>query len=83
MSFLETRISFSSNFASLFSVMKRNTSVFFHLNLICFGQKDPIRVEIFRLSTVRMKINAIPYVIFQATSQFSFKFCITLQSHDT
>ena len=30
-----------------------------------------------------MKNNQIPYVIFQATSQFSFKFCITLQCHDT
>ena len=30
-----------------------------------------------------MKINQIPYVIFQATCQFSFKFCITLQCHDT
>ena len=29
-----------------------------------------------------MKINQIPYVIFQATSQFSFKFCITFQCHD-
>ena len=26
----------------------------------------------------RMKINQIPYVIFQAKSQFSFKFYITL-----
>ena len=31
----------------------------------------------FGLSTARMKINQIPYVIFQATSQFSFKFCKT------
>ena len=37
----------------------------------------------FRLSTARMKINQIPYVIFQAMSQFSFKFYITLQYHNT
>ena len=30
-----------------------------------------------------MKINLIPYVILQVTSQFSCKFCITLQFHDT
>ena len=30
-----------------------------------------------------MKINQIPYVIFEATSQFSFKFWITFQCHDT
>ena len=40
-------------------------------------------MQIFRLSTARMKINQIPYVIFQTTSQFSFKFCITFQYHDT
>ena len=44
---------------------------------------DPIKVQIFRLSTARMKINQIPYVIFQATSQFSFKLCNTVQFHDT
>ena len=33
MLFLEPRVSFSSNFASLFSVMKHNFSVLFHLNL--------------------------------------------------
>ena len=31
MSFLEPRVSFSSNFASLFSVIRRNSSVLFHL----------------------------------------------------
>ena len=30
-----------------------------------------------RLSTARMKINQIPHVIFQAISQFFFKFCST------
>ena len=33
MSFLEPRVSFSSNFASLFSVMRHNYSALFHLNL--------------------------------------------------
>ena len=36
-----------------------------------------------KLSNACMKINQIPYVIFQGTSQFSFKFCITFQRHDT
>ena len=30
-----------------------------------------------------MKINQIPYVIFQPKSQFSFKLCNVLQFHDT
>ena len=40
-------------------------------------------MQIFRLSTARMKINQISYVIFEATSHFSIKFCITFQCHDT
>ena len=35
-------------------------------------------MQIFRLSTARMKINQISYVIFQTTSQFSFRFWISL-----
>ena len=74
---------FFSNFASPFSARKHNSSVFFYLNFICFGQKNLIKVQIFRLSTACMKINPIPYVIFQATCQFSFKICINFQCHDT
>ena len=33
-------------------------------------------MQIFRLSTSRMKINQIPYVTFQATSQFSLNFAL-------
>ena len=33
MPFLEPRVSFSSNFASLFSFMRHNSSVLFHLNI--------------------------------------------------
>ena len=29
-----------------------------------------------------MKMNQIPYIIFQTTSQFFFKYCITVQCHD-
>ena len=40
MSFLEPRVSFSSNFASLFSVMRHNSSVLFHLNLYMLWTKE-------------------------------------------
>ena len=80
---LELRVSFSFNFASLLSARKHSSSVFFHINFICFEQKDLIKEQIFRLSTVCMKINQIPYVIFQATCQFFFKICINFQCHDT
>ena len=43
-----------------------------------FGLKDPINMPILRLSIALVKICHIPHVIFQTTSQFFFKFCITL-----
>ena len=70
-------------FGSLFSVMRHNgSSVLFNLNFICFGKNEPIKVHIFRLATARMKINQHPYVTRQTTSQFFFKYCISLQCHD-
>ena len=54
-----------------------------HQNTPTFGQKQPIKVQIFRLSSARVRIHQIPHFIFEATSQFFFKFCITLQCHDT
>ena len=44
---------------------------FFIQNFIFFWQNKPVKVQIFRLATACMKINQIPYVIFQTTSQFS------------
>ena len=41
------------------------------------------KVQIIRLSTAHMRISQIPCIIFQATSQFSFKFCITFKCYDT
>ena len=38
-----------------------------------------MKVPIFTLSSVLMKICQIPHVIFQTTSHFLFKFCMTLQ----
>ena len=73
MSFLELRVSFSSNFTSLFSVMRDNSSVIFHLKLYLFWTKGANQSANFQ----------IPFAILQETSQFSFKFCITLQCHNT
>ena len=68
----ETTSQFLSKSQSLFSVMKDNSSVLFHLKL----------GNLFRLSTAHIKINQIPHVNFEKTSQFLFKFCITLQCHE-
>ena len=45
------------------------------------GLKDPINISILRLSIALVKICHIPHVIFHTTSEFFFKFCITLQHH--
>ena len=47
-----------------------------------FGLKDPMKLPIFRLSSTLEKICNLPHLIFQTTSQFFFKFCITLQYHE-
>ena len=44
---------------------------------------EKVKVETFRLLTARIKINQIPCVIFQITSQLFFKHCVTLQCYET
>ena len=55
---------------------------FFRSNVICFAQKEPIKVEILRISSTQVKIHQIP-LTFETTTQFFFKFCFTLQCHET
>ena len=47
-----------------------------------FGLKDHVNIPILGLSMAVVKICHIPPVIFQTASQFSLKFCITLQFHE-
>ena len=47
-----------------------------------FREKDPIKVPILRHSSGQVNICQIPYVIFQTTSRFFFKFAITFQCHE-
>ena len=51
------------------------------LYLYTFDKKSPSS-EIFRLSSGWVKIQQILYVMFETTSQFFFKLCITLQCHE-
>ena len=60
MSFLKPTASFSSNFPSLTSVMRDNSSVIFHLKFYMPLRKGTNQLQIFRLSTACMKINQIP-----------------------
>ena len=71
MSFLKPRASFSSNFASLSTVMRDNSSVLFHLKLYMLSTKRTYQVEIFS-QLLALKLTKF-LVIFQATSQFSPK----------
>ena len=49
LSFFKQKVSFSSKFGSLFNAMRDNSSVLFHLKLICFRKKEPIKAPIIRL----------------------------------
>ena len=54
---------------------------FFRSNVIYFAQKEPIKVEILRISGAQVKIHQI-LAIFETTNQFFSQFCITLQCHE-
>ena len=66
--FFKPQVSFSSNFWSLFSVLY--SSVLFLAKTL-------------KLLSIWVKIHQIPYVNFETTSQFLFKFCIIFFCHDT
>ena len=40
---------------------------FSNWNIICFGQKEPINVQFFRLLSALMKVHPIPHAIFETT----------------
>ena len=102
MSFLKPRASFSSNFASLSTLMRDNSSVLFHLKIstkgthpvqifsqllalkltkflaifqatsqfslqLRFGQKEPLKVQIFKFLSALMKVHPIPHASFETT----------------
>ena len=73
--------SFSYSFVWLFSVMKDNCLVLVRSNLIYFVRNGLTKCKSLRLLSAQIKINQI-LVIFE-TNRFFFKFCITLQYHET
>ena len=81
MSILKRKVNSSSSFASFFIVMTHNSFVNFKLILFLL-LSYPIKLPILRLSSTLVKICHIPHFIFQTTSQFFFKFCITLHCHE-
>ena len=60
MPYLKLQVSFSLNFASLFnSVIRDSSSVLFSWSLTWIGQKKPIKVQNFKLSTALVKFYQI------------------------
>ena len=62
-----------SNFESLFSIRKDNSSLFFQLKPFILWKKIAHQFEIFKLLSCQEKNHQIPHVIFETTSQFFFK----------
>ena len=54
----------------------------FRSNVTYFAQKEQIKVKILKILSAQVKTHQI-LLIFETTNQFFFKFCITLQCHDT
>ena len=80
MSFLEPRLGFPSNFASLFSVMRHNSSVLFHLNFHMLWTKEAHQSANFQVFDISHENQ--PNTYFSSHESFSFKFCITFQCHN-
>ena len=87
MLFLKAQVSFLSNFASIFNVIKHNSSVlFFSSNNILYDaliKKIPLKCKFLRLSGAWVNIHQIPCVNFEKTTQVLLNFWIILHCHDT
>ena len=51
-------------------------------NFKCYWKKWHIKMQIFRAVSAHVKTYQTCHVIFEAKSQYYFKFCITLQCHE-
>ena len=80
--FWNYKVRIHSNFASLFIVIKDNSSVIFKVKPHILWTKIAHWDEIFGLLSGWMKSHQIPHVIFEFTCQFFLKLCITLQFHE-
>ena len=72
MSFFKPQVILPSKFALIFSIMTHNPSVFFSSNIIYFGQKEPMKVQILTLLSVGSKLAKFLMSFFKAeVSSFS------------
>ena len=68
-----------------YSVPSNKTSAYLFLapTLYTLFKRGPLKGKFLGFSSARVKFCQIPHVSFELTSQFLFKFCITLHCHDT
>ena len=79
-SFLKAQVSFTLNFASIFSAIKHNTFLcFLAQTLYILFKRNPLKYKLLRLSSARVKIRKNPLVNFETTSPFLFIFYIIFQ----
>ena len=79
---LKAQVSFPSNVASIFSAIKQNSLILFLNQRSCtLFKRSPLKCKVLRFLSAQVKIRRIPHVIFESTSQFSFKCCISNQFH--
>ena len=85
MSFFKPPADFSLNIASSFRVMTHNSSVNFSPNIIYFGQKDTIKVQTLRLSSVGSKFAKFFMSFFKAQvrSCSSFLSFFSVMTHNS
>ena len=65
MSFFKPRVSFPLNSASPFSGITHTSYELFGWSITCFGQKQSVKVQFFRISSALMKVHPIPHAIFE------------------
>ena len=79
MSFLKAQVSFPSNGVSVFTAIKHNSPILFLAQaLYTLFKRSPLKCKFLRFSSAWVKICQIPYINFELTSHFLFKFCIIL-----
>ena len=74
MSFTKQQVSFSSNFVSLFSFMKDNSSTFVAQTMYTLLKRSPLKWKFLRLTSALVKIHQIPHVNFEMTVNSSSNF---------
>ena len=81
MSFLKAKVSFPSNFASIFSAIKHNSSVLFLAQtLYALVKSGPLKCKFLKFSSVLAKIRQIPLDNFELTNFASFFIVMTYKS---